>query len=130
MRTGKQPVLLRVSVQVQLLGGDGYSWPTEVVDIEQRYSDAPPARLRVPTADAFAAAKAGAWTDRGTPRDLYDLWAMSDRDLIGPSALQVFIAHGPFGKPLAAEVFSQAWTKACARGRSGTRPLCASVHGR
>jgi len=47
------------SVQVQLLGGDGYSWPTEVVDIEQRYSDALPARLRVLTADAFAAAKLG-----------------------------------------------------------------------
>ena len=78
--TGSQPAVLSVadgtSVQVQLLGGDGYSWPTEVVDIEQRYSDAPPARLRVLTADAFAAAKLGAWIDRGTPRDLYDLWAM------------------------------------------------------
>ena len=42
---------------MQLLGGEGYLWPTEVVEIEQRYSDAPPARLRVLTADAFAAAK-------------------------------------------------------------------------
>jgi predicted nucleotidyltransferase component of viral defense system len=93
--TGSQPAVLSVadgtSVQVQLLGGDGYSWPTEVVEIEQRYSDAPPARLRVLTADAFAAAKLGAWIDRGTPRDLYHLWAMSERELIGPSALQVFI---------------------------------------
>ena len=95
------------SVQVQLLGGDGYSWPTEVVDIEQRYSDAPPARLRVLTADAFAAAKLGAWIDRGTPRDLYDLWAMSERDLIGPSALQVFIAHRLFGTPPPAWGFGQ-----------------------
>ena len=118
---GSQPAVLSVadgtSVQVQLLGGDGYSWPTEVVDIEQRYSDAPPARLRVLTADAFAAAKLGAWIDRGTPRDLYDLWAMSERELIGPSALQVFIAHGPFGKPSPAWVFGQAldegaWTRA------------------
>ena len=119
--TGSQPAVLSVadgtSVQVQLLGGDGYSWPTEVVDIEQRYSDAPPARLRVLTADAFAAAKLGAWIDRGTPRDLYDLWAMSERDLIGPSALQAFIAYGPFGTPPAAWVFGQdldegEWTRA------------------
>jgi len=119
--TGSQPAVLSVddgtSVQVQLLGGDGYSWPTEVVGIEQRYSDAPPARLRVLTADAFAAAKLGAWIDRGTPRDLYDLWAMSERELIGTSALQVFIAHGPFGKPPSGWVFGQdldegEWTRA------------------
>jgi hypothetical protein len=78
------------------------------VDIEQRYSDAPSARLRVLTADAFAAAKLGAWIDRGTPRDLYDLWAMSERGLIGPSALRVFTSHGPFGKPPAAWVFDRA----------------------
>jgi len=119
--TGSQPAVLSVasgtSVQVQLLAGDGYSWPSEVVDIEQRYSDAPPARLRVLTADAFVAAKLGAWIDRGTPRDLYDLWAMSERGLIGPSALRVFIGHGPFGRPPAAWVFSRdpdeaAWTRA------------------
>ena len=107
--TGSQPTVLTVpdgtSVQVQLLGGEGYLWPTEVVEIEQRYSDAPPARLRVLTADAFAAAKLGAWIDRGAPRDLYDLWAMSERGLIGPSALRVFVAHGPFGKPPDAWVF-------------------------
>jgi len=118
---GSQPSVLSVadgtSVQVQLLSGDGYSWPTEVMEMEQRYSDAPPARLRVLTPDAFAAAKLGAWIDRGTPRDLYDLWAMSERGLIGPSALRVFIAHGPFGAPPAAWVFDRvldevAWTRA------------------
>jgi predicted nucleotidyltransferase component of viral defense system len=118
---GSQPSVLSVadgtSVQVQLLSGDGYSWPTEVMEMEQRYSDAPPARLRVLTPDAFAAAKLGAWIDRGTPRDLYDLWAMSERGLIGPSALRLFIAHGPFGTPPAAWVFDRvldegAWTRA------------------
>lgn len=119
--TGSQPAVLSVadgtSVQVQLLGGDGYSWPTEVVEINQRYSDAPQARLRVFTADAFAAAKLGAWIDRRAPRDLYDLWAMSERGLIGASALRVFISHGPFGKAPDAWVFSRepdegAWTRA------------------
>jgi predicted nucleotidyltransferase component of viral defense system len=109
--TGSQPTILSVpdltSVQVQLLGGEGYPWPTEVAQIEQRYSDAPPARLRVLTADAFAAAKLAAWIDRGSPRDLYDLWAMSERNLIGPSALRAFTAHGPFGAPPTAWVFDQ-----------------------
>lgn len=45
-------------IQIQLLSAVGYPrWPTEVVGIEQRYSDAPPARLRVLTPPAFAAAK-------------------------------------------------------------------------
>jgi hypothetical protein len=92
---------------VRLLGGEGYTWSTEVMEVQQRYSDARPARLRVLTADAFAAAKLSAWIDRGTPRDLYDLWAMSERRLIGPSALRVFISHGPFGKPPAAWVFER-----------------------
>jgi len=109
--TGSQPTILSVpdltSVQVQLLGGEGYTWPTEVAQIERRYSDAPPARLRVLTADAFAAAKLAAWIDRGSPRDLYDLWAMSERNLIGPSALRAFTAHGPFGRPPTAWVFDQ-----------------------
>jgi len=109
--SGSQPTVLsvpdRTGVQVQLLGGEGYDWPTEVVLVEQRYADAPPARLRVLTADAFAAAKLGAWIDRGSPRDLYDLWAMTERNLIGPSALQAFMAHGPFGTPPAAWVFDR-----------------------
>ena len=92
---------------MQLLSGEGYNWPTEVPKVEQRYADAPPARLRVLTADAFAASKLAAWIDRGSPRDLYDLWAMSERSLIGPSALRVFKAHGPFGTPPTAWVFDR-----------------------
>lgn len=109
--TGSQPTILSVpdstSVQVQLLSGEGYNWPTEVLQVEQRYADAGSARLRVLTADAFAAAKLAAWIDRGSPRDLYDLWAMSERSLIGPSALRVFKAHGPFGTPPTAWVFDR-----------------------
>ena len=119
--TGSQPTVLsvpdRTSVQVQLLSGEGHTWPTELVQVEQRYSDAPPARLRVLTADAFAAAKLSAWIDRGSPRDLYDLWATSERNLIGPSALRAFTAYGPFGTPPAARVFDRTldqsdWTRA------------------
>jgi predicted nucleotidyltransferase component of viral defense system len=101
--SGSQPAVLSVqdgaTVQVQLIGAAGFAWPTEVRDIEQRYSDAPPARLRVLTAAGFAAAKLAAWIERGTPRDLYDLWAMSERGLIDPAALDTFIAYGPTGRP-------------------------------
>lgn len=89
-----QPAVLSVpdgtSVQIQLLSGTGYSWPTQTAAIEQRYADAPAARLRTLTADGFAAAKLTAWLDRRAARDLYDLWAMSERGLIGPSAVEVF----------------------------------------
>ncbi len=85
-----------VRVQIQLLNGDDYpAWPSEVVDLEQRYADAPPARLRVLTASAFAAAKLAAWHDRGASRDLYDLWAMAERGLIDDEAREIFGRLGP-----------------------------------
>jgi hypothetical protein len=37
----------------------------------QRYSDAPPAQLSIPTAPAFAASKTTAWFHRAAARDLY-----------------------------------------------------------
>jgi predicted nucleotidyltransferase component of viral defense system len=77
--TGSQPAVLIVddqtSVQLQLVEGSGYTWPTEVDDLEQRYADAPPARMTVLTAPGAAAAKLSAWIERRAPRDLYDLWA-------------------------------------------------------
>ena len=83
-------------VQIQLIGAVGYPrWPSEVMDIEQRYSDVPPARLRVLTAPAFVAAKLAAWNDRAAPRDLYDLWALAAAGLIDDEAAALFSQHGP-----------------------------------
>lgn len=119
--SGSQPATLTVegtaSVQVQLVSGEGYLWPTEVHEIEQRYSDAPPTRLRTLTAAGFAAAKLSAWMDRHAPRDLYDLWAMSERGLIDTTALEVFIGCGPHARPPANWVFETipeetAWRRA------------------
>lgn len=108
---GSQPAVLSVpdgtSIQVQLLSGDGYSWPTAVTAIDQRYGDAPPARLRTLTAPAFAAAKLNAWIDRSAPRDLYDLWALAERGLIDAEAAHVFVSHGPFAKQPPAWVFDR-----------------------
>lgn len=66
------------------------------MQIEQRYSDAPPARLRVLTAAAFAAAKLAAWSDRGAPRDLYDLWALAEAGKIDRDAVDIFGRFGPY----------------------------------
>lgn len=118
---GSQPAILSVaeglSVQVQLVTGAGYTWPTAPADIEQRYSDAPPARLRTLTAPAFAAAKLSAWISRGAPRDLYDLWALAVKGLVDDAANQAFIVHGPFAQPPPAWVFARrvdevAWRRA------------------
>ncbi|MBC7551014.1 MAG: nucleotidyl transferase AbiEii/AbiGii toxin family protein [Cellulomonas sp.] len=106
---GSQPATLAVagtaSVQVQLVSGEGYLWPTEAHDIDQRYGDAPPARLRTLTAAGFAAAKLSAWMDRHAPRDLYDLWALSERGLIDADALEVFIRCSPQVMPPGSWVF-------------------------
>lgn len=86
-----------IRVQIQLLSAEGYPpWPTEVVDIEQRYADAPPARMRVLTPEGFVASKLSAWVDREAPRDLYDLWALTQRGNITPEAAAVFGKYGPF----------------------------------
>ncbi|RWR22005.1 nucleotidyl transferase AbiEii/AbiGii toxin family protein [Microbacterium enclense] len=86
-----------VRIRLQLLSAQGYpAWPAEVVQIEQRYSDAPPARLRVLTAAAFAAAKLAAWSDRRAPRDLYDLWALADAGKIDREAVEMFGKLGPY----------------------------------
>ena len=92
------PSVLRVGdvrVQIQLLASSGYpSLPTEVRTIEQRYSDSPPARLRVLTGAAFVASKLSAWHDRQTSRDLYDLWALTEAGLVDSAALALFTQSG------------------------------------
>lgn len=67
-----------LQVQVQLVDATGRpDWPSEVVNLHQRYEGVPAARMRVPTLPAFAASKLSVWSRRGAPRDLYDLWALA-----------------------------------------------------
>ncbi|GAA1680127.1 hypothetical protein GCM10009765_31640 [Fodinicola feengrottensis] len=83
-------------VRIQLLSATGYPrWPTEEVNLVQRYSDAGPARLVVPTAPGFAAAKATAWYDRRASRDLWDLWALAVRGHINRKAADLYARLGP-----------------------------------
>lgn len=84
------------TVRFQLLDPVGYPpWPTEYRDLYQRYRDAPPARLRVPTLAAFAAWKTVAWLDRGAARDLFDLWLLATAGAIDAEAANLFARYGP-----------------------------------
>lgn len=87
-----------IAIKIQLLRGASYEpWPTETCDIEQRYRDAPPAILRVPTLRAFAGWKTAAWMDRGAARDLYDLWALDKVGAMTAESAALFATHGPTG---------------------------------
>lgn len=89
-----------LTVRVQLLDPIGFpNWPTESAELIQRYSDAPAARLLVPTRAGFAASKTAAWHDRTAPRDLYDLWGLVFIGAIDECAAQCFIQEGPTGGP-------------------------------
>ncbi|WP_291795854.1 nucleotidyl transferase AbiEii/AbiGii toxin family protein [Cellulomonas sp.] len=46
-----------------------------------------------------------AWVDRRTCRDLYDLMAMADRNMITREAFAVFTTHGQTARPLAVRYF-------------------------
>lgn len=85
-----------LSVRVQVLSSQGRTlWPSERRSLVQRYSDAPPVELIVPTLAGFVAAKTAAWYDRHAPRDLWDLWALSGIDAIDTAAAELYRRHGP-----------------------------------
>ena len=94
------PVLIRPAdghpIRLQLLSsGDRILWPTERRALVQRYADAPPAELLVPTLPAFAASKTATWADRHAARDLWDLWALNKIGAIEPAAAALFRRFGP-----------------------------------
>lgn len=102
----------RLTVRLQLLDHLGYPpWPIELHTIEQRYTDAVPATLRVPTAASFAAWKTVAWHDRSAPRDLWDLWALARCGEITRDAAELFVAHGPIGNAPQPWMFTRAPTE-------------------
>jgi hypothetical protein len=107
------PALLRspdgLTVRLQLLDPIGYpNWPVHMVDLVQRYSDAPPARLMTPTPPAFAAWKTTAWFDRAAARDLYDLWALARIGQVTADAARLFVRFGPTNRPPDDSMFAEA----------------------
>ena len=96
-------------IKVQLLRAAHYQpWPTEERVVQQRYSDAPPATLRVPTLAAFAGWKTTAWVERRSPRDLYDLWALANVGALNEESAALFAKHGPINRPPRSWMFSEA----------------------
>ncbi len=96
-----------LTVRVQLLDPANHpEWPTERRALFQRYSDAPPAALAVPTLPAFAASKTSAWHDRRLPRDLYDLWGLARIGALDSAAADLFAQLGPTGHPPRPWMFS------------------------
>jgi predicted nucleotidyltransferase component of viral defense system len=105
-----QPALITtddgLGVRVQLLSPVGRpEWPMEERDLVQRYADAPPARLRVPTLASFVAMKTMAWADRGAVRDLYDLYLLAGVGAINAAARDLYERFGPTGRPPADWLF-------------------------
>ncbi|MGZ4556319.1 MAG: nucleotidyl transferase AbiEii/AbiGii toxin family protein [Mycobacteriaceae bacterium] len=98
-----------IAITIQLLRGTRYEpWPTETREIEQRYRDAPPATLRVPTLLSFAGWKTAAWMDRGAARDLYDLWALNKVGALNAESAALFATHGPTSSPPRSWMFKRA----------------------
>lgn len=84
-------------IQLQLLPSDHYpAWPFERRELEQRYADARPATLLVPTFDAFVAWKTITFMDRRAPRDLWDLAALAHLHPFTRAAAELFATFGPF----------------------------------
>ncbi|MCU1645482.1 MAG: uncharacterized protein JWN03_5757 [Nocardia sp.] len=98
-----------ISVRIQLLNSTGYPpWPTEHRTIVQRYSDAPPAQLLVPTPAAFSAWKTAAWAGRSASRDLFDLKLLADAGAIDTEAAELFRRYGPTNRYPSATLFTVA----------------------
>ncbi|WP_315093504.1 nucleotidyl transferase AbiEii/AbiGii toxin family protein [uncultured Cellulomonas sp.] len=98
-------------------------WPTVRQPILQRYPDAQPATLVVPTPDAAVAMKMSAWFDRRAERDLFDLWAMATRGLITPGALALYRQYGPSSRPPSPSVFQPAPSETAWRASLGHQTL-------
>jgi hypothetical protein len=95
-----------LSVKVQLLSArERTVWPAKLRALEQRYSDAPPARLLTPTLPASVGAKTTAWQDRRAPRDLWDLWALAAIGAIDEAAGRLYRRYGPTNRLPGSHVF-------------------------
>lgn len=102
-----------LTVKVQLLSPQGRPrWPLETHQLEQRYKDAPAAALLVPTRAAFVAGKTATWCDRRTPRDLWDLWALSNIGAVDTAAADLYRKFGPTNQLPAPWQFSDPPTEA------------------
>jgi len=84
-----------VKIQIQVLPRNHYpDWPFEMVELEQRYSDAKPAVLSIPTRAAFVAWKTTTFFDRIAPRDLWDLATLATQGAFNSEAVTLYKKYG------------------------------------
>lgn len=84
-------------IQMQLLPEGHYApWPFDSFELDQRYSDAGPAVLQVPTLPAFIAWKTTTYIDRRAARDLWDLASLAAMGAYPREAAELFIRLGIF----------------------------------
>jgi predicted nucleotidyltransferase component of viral defense system len=94
------------NIQIQLINGLNYTpWPKQATPIQQRYQGIPTIQLTTYTIEGFVGAKTTAWCDRNTPRDLYDLWGLTQLGAINPDAAAVYRQFGPTGHPPNTDIF-------------------------
>lgn len=118
-------------VRLQLLDVERQGWtyfPTERRRLIARYTDLPEISMRVPTLAGFAAMKTVAWTDRRTPRDLFDLAGLASLNALESEAAEIF--RRATGRRLAPHDFSgqapRDWAEALAHqtGRLPSATTC------
>lgn len=86
----------RVKCELVDWGTNRKCWPTTEAEIPLRYSDLPDTvTLTLPTAEAFAGMKGGAFHDRHQPRDLFDLAGLARIGAINERAESILkCTHG------------------------------------
>ena len=87
-------------IKVQLINGERYTrWPRQSTPVSMRYAGMPDRVMTTLSPDGFACAKLSAWCDttRNAPRDLYDLWAMTEQGMIDAAAAETFRRLGDTG---------------------------------
>lgn len=73
-------------------------FPFQPTDVVLRYSDVPgEARLSCPMLESFTAMKMLAWYDRHAPRDLFDLWGLSELGALNETAESLLRRAAGFG---------------------------------
>lgn len=108
-------------VRMQLVPWDASyrRYPTDSTEVALRYPDLPAAvRLSAPTLVGATAMKLNAWAERHTPRDLADLFGLTQRHGITPAAIDLArdVAHalGPWSFETSRRPEAESWRTALA----------------
>jgi predicted nucleotidyltransferase component of viral defense system len=88
------PRIEPIKVYVGRDGPNTNAWEFALLPVQLRYTDLPATQdFQCPTPGTFAAMKLSAWTDRRTPRDLFDLAGLAEAGILqDPDVERIFTA--------------------------------------